>query len=239
MTLQTRLVEYRDGDTLLEAFLAWDDAVAGQRPAVVIAPTWAGRSAFEEGKARDLAALGYVGFVLDMYGKGRRGASPQESAALMAPLMEDRAGLQRRINRAVAVVREQLEVDPQRVAACGYCFGGLCVLDLARSGSDVRGVVSLHGLFSAPNHTAGRRIAAKILCLHGYDDPMARPESLLELGGELTAAGADWQVHAYGHTVHAFTNPQADNAEMGTVYSATADRRSRAAMLAFLEECFA
>ena len=132
MTLQTRLVEYRDGDTLLEAFLAWDDVVAGPRPAVVIAPTWAGRSAFEEGKARDLAALGYVGFVLDMYGKGRRGASPQESAALMAPLMEDRAGLQRRINRAVAVVREQLEVDPQRVAPAATVLGG-CVFSTWRA----------------------------------------------------------------------------------------------------------
>lgn len=239
MTIQTRLVDYQDQDTALEAFMAWDDAVSGPRPAVAVAHTWAGRSAFEEGKAVELAEQGYVGFALDMYGRGVRGSSPEENTALMAPLMEDRAGLQRRIKTAIVTLRQQAEVDPARVAASGYCFGGLCVLDLARSGSDVCGVVSLHGLFTPPGNTAGIPISARVLCLHGYDDPMARPQSVLELAGELSAAGADWQVHAYGNTVHAFTNPQANNAAMGTLYNPTADRRSRAAMLNFLEECFA
>ena len=239
MTIQTRLVEYQDKGTTLEAFMAWDDAVGGPRPAVAIAHTWAGRSAFEEGKALELAEQGYVGFALDMYGKGVLGSSPEENTALMTPLMEDRAALQQRINTAIATLRQQAEVDPGRVAASGYCFGGLCVLDLARSGSDVSGVVSLHGLFNPPGNTAGTPITARVLCLHGYDDPMAKPQSMLELAAELSAAGADWQVHAYGNTVHAFTNPQADNAAMGTLYSPTADRRSRAAMLDFLQECFA
>lgn len=239
MTIQTRLVEYRDNDTTLEAFMAWDDAVSGPRPAVAIAHTWAGRTDFEEGKAQELAAQGYVGFALDMYGKGVRGTSPEENTALMTPLMEDRAALQRRINTAIATVRQQAEVDSGRVAASGYCFGGLCVLDLARCGSDVCGVVSLHGLFNPPGNTGGIPITARVLCLHGYDDPMARPEDMLELAGELSAAGADWQVHAYGNTVHAFTNPQANNAQMGTLYNAVADRRSRTAMLDFLQECFA
>ena len=239
MTIQTRLVEYQDQGTTLEAFMAWDDAVGGPRPAVAIAHTWAGRSAFEEGKALELAEQGYVGFALDMYGKGVLGSSPEENTALMTPLMEDRAALQQRINTAIATLRQQAEVDPGRVAASGYCFGGLCVLDLARSGSDVCGVVSLHGLFNPPGNTGGTPITARVLCLHGYDDPMAKPQSMLELAAELSAAGADWQVHAYGNTVHAFTNPQADNAAMGTLYSPTADRRSRAAMLDFLQECFA
>ena len=239
MTIQTRLVEYQDQGTTLEAFMAWDDAVGGPRPAVAIAHTWAGRSAFEEGKALELAEQGYVGFALDMYGKGVLGSSPEENTALMTPLMEDRAALQQRINTAIATLRQQAEVDPGRVAASGYCFGGLCVLDLARSGSDVSGVVSLHGLFNPPGNTGGTPITARVLCLHGYDDPMAKPQSMLELAAELSAAGADWQVHAYGNTVHAFTNPQADNAAMGTLYSPTADRRSRAAMLDFLQECFA
>ena len=239
MTIQTRLVEYQDKGTTLEALMAWDDAVGGPRPAVAIAHTWAGRSAFEEGKALELAEQGYVGFALDMYGKGVLGSSPEENTALMTPLMEDRAALQQRIITAISTLRQQAEVDPGRVAASGYCFGGLCVLDLARSGSDVCGVVSLHGLFNPPGNTAGTPITARVLCLHGYDDPMAKPQSMLELAAELSAAGADWQVHAYGNTVHAFTNPQADNAAMGTLYSPTADRRSRAAMLDFLQECFA
>lgn len=239
MAIQTRLIEYRDGELLLEGYMAWDPAHSGPLPAVAIAHTWAGRTPFEEGKAVELAEQGYVGFAIDMYGKGVRGSSPEENTALMTPLMQDRAVLQRRINTAVSVLRQQAEVDPKRVAASGYCFGGLCVLDLARSGSDVCGVVSLHGLFGAPGNTGGTPISAKVLCLHGYDDPMAQPQSMLDLASELSAAGADWQVHAYGNTVHAFTNPEANNPEMGTAYSALADHRSRQALLNFLEECFA
>jgi dienelactone hydrolase len=174
-----------------------------------------------------------------MYGKGVRGASPEENAALMTPLMQDRELLQQRISAGVAALRQQAEVDPGMVAATGYCFGGLCVLDLARSGSDIKGVVSLHGLLGAPGNTIGKQITARVLCLHGYDDPMAPPDSLLELATELTGAGADWQVHAYGNTVHAFTNPAAASPEMGTVYSPVADRRSRQALMNFLEELFA
>lgn len=239
MTLQTRLVGYSDNGVALEGLLAWDDALPGPRPAVAVAHTWAGRSAFEENKALELAEQGYVGFALDMYGKGIRGSSPEENAALMAPLMADRSALQQRINAAIDALRQQVEVDPARVAASGYCFGGLCVLDLARSGSDVCGVVSLHGLFTPAGNAGGRPINAKVLCLHGFDDPMADPQTMLDLAAELTAAGADWQLHAYGNTVHAFSNPQANNPDMGTVYNEAADRRSRAAMLAFLAECFA
>jgi dienelactone hydrolase len=238
MALQTRLIEYRHGDTVLEGFLAFDDRAGGPRPAVAVSHTWAGRGGYEQGRAVALAEQGYVGFALDMYGKGVLGSSPEENARLMAPLMEDRALLQARIQAAVGVLREQPEVDPARVAAMGYCFGGLCVLDLARTGSDVRGVVSFHGMFSAPGNTTAGRIPARVLCLHGYDDPMVTPEDLLALAAELTAAGADWQVHAYGHTVHAFTNPAADNPAMGTVYNARADRRSWQALLDFLEEIF-
>jgi dienelactone hydrolase len=238
MAIQTRLIEYRHGENDLEGFLAWDDRAGGARPAVAVSHTWAGRGPYEQGRAVALAERGYVGFALDMYGKGVLGSSPEENARLMAPLMEDRALLQARIQAAVGVLREQPEVDPARIAAMGYCFGGLCVLDLARTGSDVRGVVSFHGMFGAPGNTTAGRIPARVLCLHGYDDPMVTPADLLALAAELTAAGADWQVHAYGHTVHAFTNPAADNPAMGTVYSARADRRSWKALLDFLEEIF-
>lgn len=239
MAIETRLIEYQHGGLILEGFMAWDASLRGPRPAVAISHTWAGRGEFEQDAALELARQGYVGFAIDMYGKGVLGSSPEENTALMTPLMEDREILQQRISAGVAVLRQQAEVAPDLVAAMGYCFGGLCVLDLARSGSDVKGVISLHGLFSAPGNTTGKKITARVLCLHGYDDPMAPPESLLELATELTGAGADWQVHAYGNTVHAFTNPAAADPEMGTVYSPVADRRSRVALLNFLEELFA
>ena len=239
MAIQTRLISYQHGAVTLEGFLAWDDTISGPRPAVAICHTWAGRSEFEQRKAVKLAELGYVGFALDMYGQGVLGAGPEENSALMAPFMQDRALLQARIAQGVTAVREQPEVDSARVAAMGYCFGGLCVLDLARCGGDVVGVVSFHGMFNAPDNTAGNRISAKVLCLHGYDDPMAQPQSMLDLAAELSAADADWQVHAYGNTVHAFTNPAADDAQMGTVYDAGADRRSWRSLQNFLEEVFA
>ena len=239
MTIQTRTIEYSHGDTLLEGFLAWDDAFDAPCPAVAVAHAWGGRGEFEQDKAVKLAELGYVGFALDMYGKGVQGSGPDENAELMAPFMEDRQLLQERMHLGIATLRQQEEVDTGAVAAMGFCFGGLCVLDLARTGSDVRGVVSFHGMFMPPGNTAGNQITAKVLCLHGYDDPMAQPQSLLDLASELSAAGADWQVHAYGNTVHAFTNPAADDKAGGIAYDANADRRSWAALQDFLAEVLA
>lgn len=239
MAIQSRLVEYRYNDTTFEAYLAWDDSAPEPRPGVAIAHAWAGRKAFEEEKARELAALGYVGMALDVYGKGVQGNSVEENQALMAPLLEDRALLQARLRAGVDCLAAQEMVDSERLAAIGYCFGGLCVLDLARSGAPLRSVCSFHGLFMPPDNTAGRRIDASVLCLHGYDDPMAQPDSVLALASEMTAAGADWQVHAYGNTVHAFSNPAANEPERGAVYSEVADRRSWQAMRNFLEETLA
>ncbi|MBN7797936.1 dienelactone hydrolase family protein [Parahaliea mediterranea] len=239
MAIQTRLVEYHHEDATFEAYLAWDDSAPGPRPGVAIAHAWGGRSAFEEDKARELAALGYVAVALDVYGKGVRGSSVEENQALMAPLIEDRALLQARLRAGVDCLAGQDRVDAGRLAAIGYCFGGLCVLDLARCGAPVRSVCSFHGLFMPPDNTAGRRIDASVLCLHGYDDPMAQPDSVLALASEMTAAGADWQVHAYGNTVHAFSNPAADDPESGVLYSEVADRRSWQAMRNFLEETLA
>ncbi len=239
MAVKTRPVGYSLAGVELEGLLAWDDALEGPRPGVAVAHTWAGRGQFEQDRAVALAELGYTGFAIDMYGRGVLGASPEESAALMAPLMADRSLLQDRINAAIDVLCRQPEVSPGQVAAVGFCFGGLCVLDLARSGRDVCGVASFHGLFEAPGNTEGNRIAARVLCLHGYDDPMVPPASVLALADELTAAGADWQLHAYGNTVHGFSNPAANNPAMGTLYSPAADRRSWTALRNFLEELFA
>ena len=238
MSIQTRLVEYRDGDVLLEGLLAWDDAIDGARPGVLVSHAWSGRSDFEDGKARKLAGLGYVALALDLYGKGVRGNSVEENSALMQPFIEDRAMLQRRLLLALRTLRQQDEVDASRVAAIGFCFGGLSVLDIARTGEELAGVVSFHGLLGAPGNTTGNAIRAKILVLHGWNDPMAPPEHVVELSKELSAMGADWQLHAYGNTMHAFTNPDANDTSMGTVYNAVADRRSWIAMRNFLDELF-
>ncbi|MGA8206388.1 MAG: dienelactone hydrolase family protein [Woeseiaceae bacterium] len=238
MTIKTRPIEYPDEDDTLEACLAWDDAVEGPRPGILVAHTWAGRGDFEDAKARDLAALGYAGFALDLYGKGVRGSGPDECARLIRPFMDDRARLQHRMVRALGMLREQEVVDRNRVAAIGFCFGGLCVLDLARSGENMAGVVSFHGLLGSPGNTSGKRIKARILALHGWDDPMAAPEAVLAFASEVTALGADWQLHAYGNTMHAFTNPKANDRERGTVYNPAAERRSWTAMRNFFDELF-
>lgn len=230
---------YMDGDAWLEAFFAYDAAITGSRPAVLIAHTWGGRDSFVAEKARKLASLGYVGFALDMYGKGVVGSGKEENAKLMQPFMDDRAKLQQRMVAALTAVQQLPWVDGNKVAAMGFCFGGLCVLDLARTGADVKGVVSFHGLLGAPDNTQGIKIKAKILALHGHDDPMAPPEQVLTFQDEMTQAGADWQFVSYGNTMHAFTNPVANDPGFGTVYQADADRRSWQAMGNFFAEIFA
>ena len=238
MTIQTRTIDYQDGDVDLQGYLAWDDSVEGKRPGVMIAHAWAGRSDLENGKAEALAKLGYVSFALDNFGRGILGTNTEENSALIQPFLDDRAMLQGRLQIALEVLKGLDEVDASRVAAIGFCFGGLCVLDLARTGTDIRGVVSFHGLFGSPGNTAGNKIKAKVLALHGWDDPMAPPDQVVSLAEELSSMGADWQVHGYGNTMHAFTNPQANDPDFGTVYSPDADRRSWNAMQDFLSEIF-
>jgi dienelactone hydrolase len=238
VSLQSRLIEYRDGNTVLEGRIVFDDSIEGPRPGVLVSHAWGGRSDFEDGKADELARLGYAAMALDLYGQGVRGSGPEENAALMQPFLDDRAMLQQRLLVSLATLREQDEVDAGQVAAIGFCFGGLCVLDIARTGEDLAGVVSFHGLFGAPGNTAGNPVRAKVLALHGWNDPMAPPDAVDGLAAELTSMGADWQLHAYGNTMHAFTNPAANDADMGTVYNANADRRSWQAMTNFLDELF-
>lgn len=239
MAIVTTTTNYLDGDTVLEAFIAYDDAIQGVRPAVLICHTWVGRDAFVAEKAKKLAALGYVGFALDMYGKGILGSGPEENAKLMQPFIDDRALLQRRISAALQAVKLLPWTDSSKIAAIGFCFGGLCVLDLARTGADLQGVVSFHGLLGAPGNTGGNVIKAKVLILHGNDDPMAPSEHVIAIQKELTAAKADWQLHSFGNTMHAFTNPVANDPAFGTVYQPSADRRSWQAMQNFLAEIFA
>lgn len=238
MAIVSNTVNYLDGDVSLEGFFAYDDDIQGKRPTVLISHAWGGRDQFVEQKAIKLAELGYVGFALDMYGEGKTGSGPEENAELMQPFMDDRAGLQQRISAALYAVKLMPWVDDSKIAAMGFCFGGLCVLDLARSGANISGVISFHGLLIPPANIAKPDIKAKILVLHGHDDPMVAVEQVNALQQELTSAGADWQIHTYGNTMHAFTNPIANDPGFGTVYQASADRRSWQSMVNFCAEIF-
>ncbi len=185
-----------------------------------------------------LAEMGYLGFALDMYGQGRTGITTHEKKALMEPLVNDRALLRDRVNAAYDALVGMSEVDSERIAIMGFCFGGLCSLDFARSGADIKGAVSFHGVLSRPAQLKLKPIKAKILVLHGYNDPMVPPEQVNEFCHEMTEAQADWQVHMYGHVQHSFTNPEAHDSHAGLVYNAQADQRSWLAMSNFLQEIF-
>lgn len=236
MSIQTRKIEYTEGDTLLEGYLAWDDSQSEARPGVLVAHAWAGRDDFACKKAEEMAALGYVGFALDMFGKDVLGHSVEENSALIQPFVQDREKMQRRMQKALSVFSEQAEVQSDKIGAIGFCFGGMCVLDLARTGADLAGVVSFHGLLGAPENISNPQISAPVLVLHGYQDTMAKPEDLHAIQRELDASGSDWQTHCYGKAYHAFTNPQANDHELGTVYNANAARRSLATMTDFFQE---
>lgn len=239
MIIRTRLVEYEHDGVELEGYMAWDDAAAGPRPGVLVSHAWAGRSPNECAKAEQLAELGYTGFALDLYGKGVLGTTYEENSALMQPFLDDRALLQSRLKAALAALNAQPEADESRAAAIGYCFGGLCALDLARCRAGIRGAVSFHGLFSRPENLEPGPIDASVLILHGWDDPMAPPEQVLGVAKEMTEAGADWQLHAYGGTMHAFSTPGAADPDNGIQYNQNADRRSWRSATDFLEELFA
>jgi dienelactone hydrolase len=238
VAVKTRLIEYRDGELVFEGMLAWNDDSGEPRPGVLVAHTVRGRSPFEESKARLLAEMGYAGFAIDVYGKDAIGGAFDACREKMETLRRERAILQRRLLLALHALRQQAEIDASRVAAIGYCFGGLCALDIARTGEALAGVVSFHGLFDPPGNTAGNRIQARVLALHGWDDPLATPDQAVALGEELGSMGADWQLHCYGNVRHAFTNPAADASTGITVYNEHADRRSWAAAKYFLSELF-
>lgn len=238
--IRSEAVEYRDGDTTFEGFAAWNMDTGGRRPAVLIAHDWAGLLELSKERALRFAKQGYVGFAIDVYGKGKRGTPGSDNSALMKPLMEDRALLRRRLVAAVEACRSREAVDPDKLAVIGFCFGGLCALDLARANAPgLRAATSFHGIYTPPNLGAQPPISAKVLVCHGWDDPYTPPEAAIGLASELTAAKADWQLHAYGHTLHAFTTPGANKPETGAKFDANANRRSFAALDDFLDEALA
>ncbi len=237
--MHTEFIDYTHDGVVCEGYLAYDATIKGKRPAVIVCHAWAGQDDFAREKAVKLAELGYVGFALDMYGKGKRGSNNDENAKLMGPFVNDRALLERRANAAVTEIRKHMMVDANQIGAIGFCFGGMCAIDLARSGSEgLRGVCAFHALLGAPPSRKAKKITAKVIAMHGYDDPMATPENMVTFCTEMTEAGADWQLHAFGHCVHAFTNPVAADKSHGLHYNADADRRSWQMMKNFFDEVF-
>jgi dienelactone hydrolase len=209
------------------------------RPTVIMIPTVIGVSDLEIGFGRQLVELGYNALVADLFGKKFRSASRDTMFGEMNRLKADRAALRQRMLHVLEFARGLDEVESDQIVVAGYCFGGMCALDLARSGADIAAAVAFHGLFDPPG-LPQEKIKAKVLAFHGWDDPMVPPDKVVALGHELTAAGADWQIHAYGHVAHGFTNPNAHTIGLeGVRYNELAAERSWTSFINLLEELFA
>ena len=236
MTRETPVALEFEGEQLEGVLVSRRDSA--RRPGVIIFPTVMGVSDLELGFARQLVHLGYTAFVADLFGKSFRGAERDVMFAELTRLRGDRASLRRRLLAVLDSVRELAPIEAYRIVAIGYCFGGQCALDLARSGAEIDGAASFHGLLDPPG-LEPQPIKAKIVVFHGWDDPMATPDAVVALGEELTDAGADWQIHAFGNVKHGFTNPAAVKlGNPGVEHDALAAERSWTALINFLEELF-
>jgi dienelactone hydrolase len=234
--IKTETVEYKQGDTTLEGQLVFDDAVSGARPAVLVVHQWKGLTEYETKRATMLAQLGYVVFCADIYGKGIRPQTVEQAGAEAGKYKQNRALLRARVNAGLETLRNQKNVDPKRIAAIGYCFGGTTVIELARSGADLAGVVSFHGGLDSPTPADGKNIKCKVLALHGADDPFVPAKDLDAFEQELRDAKADWRLISYGGAVHSFTDWNADGSLPGAQYNEKADKRSWEDMKSFFAE---
>jgi len=236
----TKTVEYKQGDTVLEGFLAYDTAGPARKPGVLVVHDWKGIGPGPKRRAEQLAKEGYVAFAADIYGKGVRPADAKEASATAGPYFKDRSLARARVRAAFDELARQPNVDPARIAAIGYCFGGMVVLELARSGAGVVGVVSFHGIIDSPTPADAKNIKGKVLVLHGADDPYVPDTQVKAFEDEMRAARVDWQLVKYSGAVHAFAVAEAGNdPSKGAAYNATADRRSWKAMEDFFAEIFA
>lgn len=229
-------IAYQDHGVDLEGFAAYPEEK--KRPVVILCHAWRGRDDFICDKAREIAQWGYVGFALDMYGKGVLGNSKEENAALKRPFIENRQLLQKRVLRAYEVACTLPNVDADQVAVLGLGFGGICALDLARSGANLKGAVSIYGHFDPPPSPLMQPIKTKILVLHGYNDPVAPQDELNRFEKEMNDLKVDWQAHLYGNTMHAFATPGANDPEGGILYNPVSAARAWTSVHNFLDEIF-
>lgn len=235
----TETVEYKDGDATLQGYLAYDDSAKGVRPGVVVFHEWWGLNDYIKSRARDMASLGYVAFAPDVYGKGVRPANAKDAGNEAGKYMSDRALLRSRANAGLKVLLSNKLVDPKRVAATGYCFGGAAALELARSGAPIAVTVTFHGSLDTPAPDDAKNIKGSVLALHGADDTYVTADKVLAFQQEMRNAGIDWHMVTYGGAVHGFTNP-ANGADPSkpVAYNEKADKRSWRAMRDFLAEVF-
>ena len=238
--VHTEAVAYKQGDTALEGYLAYDTAVQGKRPGVLIVHDWMGPGKFSNGRAEELAKLGYVAFAVDIYGKDVRPKDPKEAGVQAGKFKGDRKLLRERVLAGLEVLKARDNVDATKIAAIGYCFGGTTVLELGRAGAPVAGIVTFHGGLDNPAPEDGKNIKGKVLVLHGADDPFVPADQVAAFEDEMRKGGVDWELVKYSKAVHAFTNPAAgsDNSK-GAAYNELADKRSWQAMKDFFAEIFA
>jgi dienelactone hydrolase len=235
----TRFVDYSHGEADLRGYLAYDGSVQGLRPGVLVIHDWMGEGPFDRVVSEKLAKMGYVAFSADIYGTGVRPKDSKEAGAQAGIYRKDRALMRSRADAALQVLLSSDLVDRSRVAAMGYCFGGGVTLELARSGAPLAGAVSFHGNLDTPDPADAKNIKARVLVMHGADDPNVPEEQVLAFQKEMRDAAVDWQFIAYGGAVHAFTNPAAGNDNSrGAAYNEKADRRSWQAMTTFFREIF-
>lgn len=236
--IHTETVEYKQGDATLEGVLVYDDAIQGKRPSILVVHQWLGLTDYEKRRATMLAQLGYVAFCADIYGKDSRPKNVQEAGALAGKYKTDRTLLRARVKAGLGELKKNNLVDSKRVAAIGYCFGGTTVIELARSGADLNGVVSFHGGLDSPTPADGKNIKCKVLALAGADDPFQKPDDLTAFESEMRVNKVDWQIVFYGNAVHAFTQPDPGFVNAGAKYNEKADKRSWEAMKDFFAEIF-
>jgi dienelactone hydrolase len=238
--VRTEIVRYRQGDTEFQSILVYDDALHGKRPGILLCPEWWGLNDYAKHRAEMLAQLGYVALAVDLYGGGQTTEDPQLARKLSGDLKSNRSLLRQRVNAALEQLRKDFRVDGHQIAAIGYCFGGTTVLELARSGAEVRGVVAFHPGLDSPNPADGRSIKGRVLVCYGANDTVSSAKDVDAFEQEMRQSNVDWQMNLYGNAGHGFTNPAADQRGIpGLAYNAEADRRSWKAMQSFLDELFA
>lgn len=235
--IRTETHVYRHDDTELVGYVATPSRTT-PRPGVLVFPTWKGLDDFARREAEALAALGYVGFAVDVYGAGRVASDDDEAASLMNEFAGDRPFLRGRGRAALDALAGLEEVDTASLAGVGFCFGGMAVLELARAGVPLRAAVSYHGFLDTPIPAAPGKVRAKLLAHHGNDDPLLGAHEADAFRSEMTEAGVDWTLIVYGNTMHGFTNPAAAAPEKGIQYQPDAARRARETTAAFLRGVF-
>jgi dienelactone hydrolase len=237
--VKARAFDYQHGETVLQGFVAWDDGKPGKRPGVLVVHEWWGHDEHARNQARRLAEAGYVGLALDMYGKGKLTTHEKEAGAFAKEAMKDPAAMRARFNAARAALEHDPHVDPTKIAAIGYCFGGAVVLEQARAGDDLDAVISLHGALGTPMPARTGAVKSRILVLTGGADPFVPLAQVDAFKTEMTQAGATYEVVVYPGAKHSFTNPAADAHGMeGVAYDTAADRQSWAAVLKLLSDVF-